>query len=89
MDNIIKMLQEKVGITKAQAEKVIELLKGIFGDSAEDMKDFRSKVSQKIEELEDEAESTADKTSDTLSEYIDKIRNMFSTSDNSNNKSSK
>lgn len=81
MEKIIEMLQEKVGITKVQAEKVIELLKGVFGDSKSDLTALRSKATQKIEELEDEADGLADKASDTISDYVDKIRSMFGSTD--------
>ena len=80
MENIIKMLQEKVGITKVQAEKVIELLKGVFGDSTDKAAQTHINTAQKIDELEDEAENTANETSDTLNEYVDKIRNIFGSS---------
>ncbi len=78
MEAIIKMLQEKVGITKSQAEKVIELLKGVFGDIASDVEKTYYKAAQKTEDSEDDAKCAPAKETDTLSDYIDKIlRSMF------------
>lgn len=89
MENIIRLLQEKIGITRNQAEKIIGLFKGVLGDTGENVEDIRSKVTQKLEELESEAEDTANEASDTLNEYVDKIRNMFGSTDDNDSKTKK
>lgn len=88
MENIIKLLQEKIGITKNQAEKIIELFKGVLGDTGNNLENICSKVVQKLEKLGAEAEDTTSETSDTLNDYVDKIRSIFGSanSDKANKK---
>jgi hypothetical protein len=54
MNEAIKMLVDKVGITEAQATKAAEVLKGIFGN-------FTGKAAAVADEVADKAESLKDK----------------------------
>ena len=91
MENIISMLQEKVGITKLQAEKAIDLLNGVFGDFTDKAENTHAKSEQRVliktEESEEEAENAEDHAS--LNNYVDKIRNMFGATEHHSSRSRK
>ena len=68
MENVVKALAEKVGITEAQAAKAIEVLKSAYGDFTQ--KSFMEKAS-------DTVENVVDKAQDVVGDVVSKIKNFF------------
>ncbi len=67
MNEIVKMLVDKVGITEAQAGKAVEVLKGVFGNFTGKANSMANDVAEKAEDLKD-------------SSITDKIKGFFSKS---------
>lgn len=72
MENLIKKLQDEVGITEEQAIKAITLIKDFMNKEGMDI-DWESFFKGKYEDLKEDAKSFFDKLSDKAKEYTTKV----------------
>lgn len=76
MEDLIKELQEKAGLTRDQAIRAIEVVKDYMKNSDAEI-DWEKFFKEKLEDLREKVKTTTSKVVDAVDDIADQARNIF------------
>lgn len=76
MEDLIKELQEKAGLTRDQAIRAIEVVKDYMKNSDAEI-DWEKFFKEKLEDLREKVKTTTSKIVDAVDDIADQARNIF------------